>query len=107
MPQREEGDTPAKYLVRLEEAVSRGAVAAILSKADDDFSKNVLRSYMRGFKFFGDPLDMSIRKLLMEAELPKETQQIDRVLQAFANRYHECNPGIYASPGESPGGWIT
>lgn len=56
---------------------------------------------MRGFKFFGDPLDMSIRKLLMEAELPKETQQIDRVLQAFANRYHECNPGIYASPDEA------
>ncbi|KAI4192095.1 MAG: hypothetical protein LQ348_003267 [Seirophora lacunosa] len=101
VPQRQEGDTPAKYLVRLEEAVSRGAVAAILSKSDDDFSKNVLRSYMRGFKFFGDPLDMSIRKLLMEAELPKETQQIDRVLQAFANRYHECNPGIYASPDEA------
>ncbi|KAL8674212.1 MAG: hypothetical protein Q9168_001380 [Polycauliona sp. 1 TL-2023] len=101
VPQREDGDTPAKYLVRLEEAVSRGAVAAILSKADDEFSKNVLRSYMRGFKFFGDPLDMSIRKLLMEAELPKETQQIDRVLQAFANRYHECNPGIYASPDEA------
>lgn len=101
MPQRQEGDTPAKYLVRLEEAVSRGAVAAVLSKSDDEFSKNVLRSYMRGFKFFGDPLDMSIRKLLMEAELPKETQQIDRVLQAFANRYHECNPGIYASPDEA------
>ncbi|KAL8788654.1 MAG: hypothetical protein Q9213_001582 [Squamulea squamosa] len=101
VPEREERDTPAKYLVRLEEAVSRGAVAAILSKADDEFSKNVLRSYMRGFKFFGDPLDMSIRKLLMEAELPKETQQIDRVLQAFANRYHECNPGIYASPDEA------
>lgn len=101
VPQRQEGDTPAKYLVRLEEAVSRGAVAAILSRSDDDFSKNVLRSYMRGFKFFGDPLDMSIRKLLMEAELPKETQQIDRVLQAFANRYHECNPGIYASPDEA------
>ncbi|KAL9029076.1 MAG: hypothetical protein Q9196_002639 [Gyalolechia fulgens] len=101
VPQREEGDTPAKYLIRLEEAVSRGAVAAILSKSDDDFSKNVLRSYVRGFKFFGDPLDMSIRKLLMEVELPKETQQIDRVLQAFANRYHECNPGIYASPDEA------
>ncbi|KAL9006250.1 MAG: hypothetical protein Q9188_001022 [Gyalolechia gomerana] len=101
VPQREGGDTPAKYLIRLEEAVSRGAVAAILSKSSDDFSKNVLRSYMRGFKFFGDPLDMSIRKLLMEAELPKETQQIDRVLQAFANRYHECNPGIYASPDEA------
>lgn len=101
IPERQEGDTPAKYLARLEEAVNRGSVATILSKSDDEFSKNVLRSYMRGFKFFCDPIDMSIRKLLMEVELPKETQQIDRVLQSFANRYHECNPGIYASPGKS------
>lgn len=101
VPQRQEGDTPAKYLIRLEEAVSRGVVATILSQSSDDFFKNVLRSYMRGFKFFGDPLDMSTRKLLMEVELPKETQQIDRVLQAFANRYHECNPGVYASPDEA------
>ena len=100
IPERQEGDTPAKYLARLEEAVSRGAVATILSKSDDEFSKMVLRSYMRGFAFFGDPIDMSIRKLLMEVELPKETQQIDRVLQSFANRYHECNPGVYASPGK-------
>lgn len=101
VPERQEGDTPAKYLIRLEEAVRRGVVATILSQSNDDFFKNVLRSYMRGFKFFGDPLDMSTRKLLMEVELPKETQQIDRVLQAFANRYHECNPGVYASPGMS------
>ncbi|KAL8965630.1 MAG: hypothetical protein Q9183_003755 [Haloplaca sp. 2 TL-2023] len=101
VPQRQDGETAAKYLLRLEEAVTRGAAAAILSKSDDEFSKNVLRSYMRRFKFFGDPLDMSIRKLLMDAELPKETQQIDRMLQAFANRYHECNPGIYASPDEA------
>ena len=101
IPEREEGDTPAKYLVRLEEALSRGTVAGILSRSNDEFSKNVLRSYMRGFKFFGDPLDMSVRKLLMEVVLPKETQHIDRVLQSFADRYHECNPGIFASPGKS------
>ena len=100
VPERQEGDTPAKYLIRLEEAVSRGVVATTLSQSNDEFFRNVLRSYMRGFKFFGDPLDMSTRKLLMEVELPKETQQIDRVLQAFANRYHECNPGVYASPGK-------
>jgi len=97
LPERHEDDTPAKYLVRLEEAVSRGVVASVLSKGTDPFSQAVLRSYMRGFGFFGDPMDMAIRKLLMEVELPKETQQIDRCLQGFANRYHECNPGIYAS----------
>ena len=95
------GDTPANYLVRLEEAVSRAAIAPIASKTDDDFSKNVLRSYMRGFKFFGDPIDMAVRKLLMVSELPKETQQIDRVLESFASRYHECNPGIFATTDEA------
>lgn len=48
VPERQEGDTPAKYLMRLEEAVNRGVVATILSKSADEFSKNVLRSYMRG-----------------------------------------------------------
>lgn len=101
LPERHDDDTPAKYLVRLEEAVSRGVVASVLSKGTDAFSQAVLRSYMRGFGFFGDPMDMAIRKLLMEVELPKETQQIDRCLQGFANRYHECNPGIYASPDQA------
>jgi len=97
LPERRDDDTPAKYLARLEEVVSRSVIAAAVSKGTDQFSQAVLRSYMRSFSFFGDPMDMAIRKLLMEAELPKETQQIDRFLQAFANRYHECNPGIYAS----------
>ncbi|KAI9780456.1 MAG: hypothetical protein M1839_006730 [Geoglossum umbratile] len=101
IPERAEDDTPAKYLARLQQAVSRGVVASILSKAADQFAQAVLKSYMRSFKFFGDPMDMATRKLLMEVELPKETQQIDRVVQAFADRYHECNPGIYASPDQA------
>jgi Sec7-like guanine-nucleotide exchange factor len=101
LPERREDDTPAKYLERLLEVVSRSVVAAAVSKNNDSFSQSVLRSYMRGFMFFGDPMDMALRKLLMEAELPKETQQIDRFLQAFANRYHECNPGIYSSPDQA------
>jgi Sec7-like guanine-nucleotide exchange factor len=48
---------------------------------------------------------MAIRKLLMEVELPKETQQIDRFLQAFADRYHECNPGIFATTGMVSAAW--
>ncbi|KAL6235003.1 hypothetical protein BDW75DRAFT_230698 [Aspergillus navahoensis] len=96
-PQREDGDTPATYLARLEENIPKSAVAGVLSQSGEEFYKTALRKFMRGFSFFGDPIDMSIRKLLMEVELPKETQQIDRVLQSFADRYHECNPGIFAS----------
>ena len=74
-------------------------IASAMSKSGDQFSLAVLRSHMRSFSFFGDPMDMALRKLLMEATLPKETQQIDRVIQGFADRYHECNPGIFASAG--------
>ncbi|OCL07806.1 hypothetical protein AOQ84DRAFT_52404 [Glonium stellatum] len=98
IPKREDGETPGRYLERLEEVMDRSMIASVMSKANDSFSLAVLRSYMRKFAFFGDPIDMAIRKLLMEVELPKETQQIDRVLQSFADRYHECNPGIYINP---------
>ncbi|PGH13084.1 hypothetical protein AJ80_06456 [Polytolypa hystricis UAMH7299] len=100
-PAREEGDTPATYLSQLENTVRRGAIATILSQSAEEFYAISLRRYMRTFAFFGDPIDMAIRKLLMEAELPKETQQIDRVIQGFADRYHECNPGIFSSPDQA------
>lgn len=100
-PERAEGDTPATYLAKLEEAVNRGVIAAILCKGFDDFSKSCLRKYMRGFSYFSDSIDMAVRKMLMEVELPKETQQIDRLLQGFADRYCECNPGIFVSTDEA------
>lgn len=99
-PPREDDDTPATYLEKLEGAVHRKAIATILCQSGEEFHATALRKYIRGFSFFGDPIDMALRKLLMEAELPKETQQIDRMVQAFANRYHECNPGVFASTGE-------
>ncbi|KAG6101732.1 hypothetical protein E4U14_006787 [Claviceps sp. LM454 group G7] len=101
LPERQNDESPAKYLARIEKFVGRGTIASALAKGADAFSTSVLRSYMRSFSFFGDPMDMALRKLLMEVELPKETQQIDRCLQAFANRYHECNPGIYSSPDQA------
>ena len=100
-PRRAEEDTPASYLEKLEAAVPRGSMATILCKTGEEFSKTCLRKYMRGFSYFGESLDMSIRKMLMEVELPKETQQIDRLLAGFADRYYECNPGIFASTDET------
>lgn len=101
LPEKREDENPGRYLERLEEIASRSEIAAALSKQGDSFHLAVLRSFMRRFGFFGDPMDMAIRKLLMSAELPKETQHIDRFLQAFANRYHECNPGIYTNPDQA------
>jgi len=83
----------------VEEVLDRRIIARVMAKSNDEFSSAVLRSFMRRFTFFGDPLDMALRKLLMAVELPVETQQIDRVLMSFADRYHECNPGIYVASG--------
>lgn len=100
-PKRSEEDTPSSYLEKLEAAVPRTVMATVLCKGDDEFSKTCLRKYMRGFSYFGESIDISIRKMLMEVVLPKETQQIDRLLAGFADRYHECNPGIFLSADEA------
>ena len=96
-PRRSENDSPDSYIARLREICPRGMMASVLSQSKDEFFVTALRNYMKEFSYYGDPIDMAIRKLLMEITLPKETQQIDRVLQNFADRYHECNPGIFAS----------
>ena len=56
---------------------------------------------MQDFDFVNDPIDIALRKLLLGLSLPKETQQIDRVMEAFAARYNACNPGLF-STGDQP-----
>lgn len=59
-----------------------------------------LQLYMSQFDFTHHALDVALRQLLMQISLPKETQQIDRVLEAFAKRYEVCEPGLFGSKGE-------
>lgn len=56
--------------------------------------------YFSRFNFTGDPLDVAVRRLLMEIGLPRETQQIDRVMEAFAARYLRCNPELFVDKGK-------
>lgn len=98
-PPREEGETAGKYFTRIEKDIPKRSIALLMSRSGDPFSHDVLRSLMRTFKFFEDPMDMSIRRFLWEIALPAEAQQIDRVIAAFAERYHECNPHIFDNSG--------
>ena len=75
--------------------VARTEVAAILASSGDVAHRDALNIYMRRFFFAGNPLDIALRKLLMSLCLPKETQQIDRVMEAFAQRYNECNERLF------------
>lgn len=58
-------------------------------------------SYLRYFPFESLPLDIALRLFLCSSSLPSETQQIDRVMEAFARRWSECNPELFVSKEES------
>lgn len=98
---REDGETAGKYFARIEKDIPKKSIALLMSRSSDTFTHDVLRSLMRTFKFFEEPMDMSIRRFLWEIALPSEAQQIDRVISAFAERYHECNPHIFDKSGGS------
>lgn len=40
------------------------------------------------------------RQFLWSFRLPGEAQKIDRMMEAFAQRYCQCNPGVFQSTGE-------
>lgn len=98
LPPIDEDESPATYLKKVRLLKLGGNLAGALARVDDDFHRKVLKLYVNGFHFQNEPLDMSLRKFLISVKLPRETQQIDRVLEAFAFRYHECNVGIYNRP---------
>lgn len=94
-------ETPEAYVQRLLESVTKAEVAVVLASSGDDFYSKALKAYLEKFSFKGDPLDIAVRRLLMDLALPKETQQIDRVMEAFSARYTECNPGLFAEPDQA------
>lgn len=111
-------EAPEVYLTRLKAAVSKAEVAGILASryvswifyisnrlnfaffySVDPFYASALQAYINQFDFCDVPLDIALRKLLMEVGLPRETQQIDRVMEAFAARYMQCNANTFTSEG--------
>lgn len=88
--------TPKEYMAAIRQLNMHGQTAALLCSRDSDFYRECMAIYSSEFDFTMDPIDMALRKFLMYVVLPKEAQQIDRILDAFATRYDECNPGIYA-----------
>ncbi|KAG0259683.1 hypothetical protein BG011_002452, partial [Mortierella polycephala] len=56
------------------------------------FNRLVLGQYMNHFDFSGKRLDIAFRALCQKLVLKGETQEVDRILEAFADRYVRCNP---------------
>jgi Sec7-like guanine-nucleotide exchange factor len=55
---------------------------------------------MAFFDFTEMRLDSAFRKLCSKLYFKAEAQQIDRILESFANRYWDCNPScLFGSAG--------
>ncbi|XP_041086032.1 PH and SEC7 domain-containing protein 2-like isoform X2 [Polyodon spathula] len=85
----------AKRLYNLE-GFKRSDVAKHLGK-NNDFSKLVAEQYLSFFDFTGMTLDQSLRRFLKAFALMGETQERERVLIQYSNRYYHCNPGSVSS----------
>ncbi|XP_067850502.1 PH and SEC7 domain-containing protein 3-like isoform X2 [Heptranchias perlo] len=85
----------AKRLYNLE-GFKRSDVARHLGK-NNEFSKLVAEEYLRFFDFTKLTLDQSLRFFLKAFALMGETQERERVLIHFSDRYHECNLGTIPS----------
>lgn len=82
----------ARRLYNLE-GFRRSDVAKHLGK-NNDFSKMVAEEYLTFFEFTDQTLDQSLRCFLKAFSLMGETQERERVLIHFSNRYYQCNPTI-------------
>ncbi|XVF16673.1 hypothetical protein REPUB_Repub10bG0052600 [Reevesia pubescens] len=60
----------------------------------DEFCVQVLHEFARTFDFHDMTLDSALRVFLGTFRLPGESQKIQRVLEAFAERYYEQSPRI-------------
>ncbi|XVF03282.1 hypothetical protein REPUB_Repub04eG0248000 [Reevesia pubescens] len=63
----------------------------------DEFCIQVLHEFARTFDFQDMNLDTALRLFLETFRLPGESQKIQRVLEAFSERYYEQSPQILAN----------
>ena len=66
-----------------------------------DFGKMVAREYLRFFEFDKMSLVESLRQFLSCFSLTGESQERERIMVHFSDRYHECNPDVFQEVGES------
>ncbi|KAJ2160160.1 hypothetical protein GGF46_002473 [Coemansia sp. RSA 552] len=85
-----------KQLQDVEEHTTASALGTELSRGDAAHAE-MLGAYMMRFDFHEQPVDFALRELFRQFQLPAESQQIDRVISSFAERYHACNPDLFVS----------
>ncbi|XP_044192907.1 cytohesin-1b isoform X4 [Thunnus albacares] len=78
------------------EGLNKTAIGDYLGERDD-FNIEVLHAFLQLHEFTDLNLVQALRQFLWSFRLPGEAQKIDRMMEAFAQRYCRCNPGVFQS----------
>uniref|UniRef100_UPI00358F0540 cytohesin-1-like n=3 Tax=Myxine glutinosa TaxID=7769 RepID=UPI00358F0540 len=76
------------------EGLNKTAIGEYLGERDT-FNLQVLQAFVDLHEFTGLNLVQALRQFLWSFRLPGEAQKIDRMMEAFAGRYCQCNPGVF------------
>lgn len=78
------------------EGLNKTAIGDYLGERDE-FNIQVLHAFVELHEFTDLNLVQALRQFLWSFRLPGEAQKIDRMMEAFAQRYCQCNNGVFQS----------
>ncbi|XP_023387402.1 cytohesin-1 [Pteropus vampyrus] len=78
------------------EGLNKTAIGDYLGERDE-FNIQVLHAFVGLHEFTDLNLVQALRQFLWSFRLPGEAQKIDRMMEAFAQRYCQCNGGVFQS----------
>ncbi|XP_008304376.1 cytohesin-2-like [Stegastes partitus] len=88
-------DSVAEFLYK-EEGLNKTAIGNFLGEREE-MHLEILKAFVGLHEFSDLNLVQALRQFLWSFRLPGEAQKIDRMMEAFATRYCDCNPGVFQS----------
>ncbi|KAK2833023.1 hypothetical protein Q5P01_016912 [Channa striata] len=85
----------AEFLYK-EEGLNKTGIGTFLGEREE-MHLEVLKAFVALHEFSDLNLVQALRQFLWSFRLPGEAQKIDRMMEAFATRYCDCNPGVFQS----------
>uniref|UniRef100_UPI0037E945EB cytohesin-4-like isoform X2 n=1 Tax=Semicossyphus pulcher TaxID=241346 RepID=UPI0037E945EB len=88
-------ESVAEFLYK-EDGLNKTAIGNFLGEREE-LHLHTLKAFVALHEFSDLNLVQALRQFLWSFRLPGEAQKIDRMMEAFAARYCDCNPGVFKS----------
>ncbi|CAH7675762.1 hypothetical protein PPACK8108_LOCUS10811 [Phakopsora pachyrhizi] len=99
--QTRKDEDEVSYLGRLASKVDNSQIAGLLATSSEPFHLSALKEYMNSFKFSHDPINLSLRKLLMEFIFVDEDKDVENSRPKEACTYPGSSTSLSAKPATS------